>query len=267
MVMKNPVIVMALYDIGRDKWPNFTMSYHTYCWWMRNTLSLDANIVVYTEDKFVDEIRKYRKEFDPEMKKTVIVEIPLTQLYIHKEYYTDISYLMSSVDFKSKIHFKDVPEMCQPLYNIIMFEKVFFLKDCIKEKFFNNDMVIWADAGGLRENIDKYKNYIWPNLTKINNLDNDKITFFTHNMNFNIPTEMREYHSLSQIRNIQGTCFLAPSHLVDQFSSLFLETINEAIQNDYIGSDEKIFDICHTKKPELFNLIKSGWREYFDILI
>ena len=63
MDINNPVIVMALYDIGRENWNNFRMSYHTYGWWMRNTLSLDSNIVVYTDSKFMSELVNYRKEF------------------------------------------------------------------------------------------------------------------------------------------------------------------------------------------------------------
>ena len=45
MDINNPVIVMALYDIGRENWDHFRMSYHTYGWWMRNTLSLDLSLI------------------------------------------------------------------------------------------------------------------------------------------------------------------------------------------------------------------------------
>jgi hypothetical protein len=34
-----------------------------------------------------------------------------------------------------------------------------------EKKYFNNDMVIWADAGGLREDINSYKNNKWPNIS------------------------------------------------------------------------------------------------------
>ena len=138
---------------------------------------------------------------------------------------------MNSESFKSKVSFHDVPEMCQPLYNIIMFNKVFFLKDTIDKKYFNNDMVIWADAGGLREDVQNYRGHQWPNIEKIKSLDNSKITFFSHNSDFDIRVEDRQFYSLSQIRNIQG-----------------------------------IFDITYTKNKNFFNLIKCSWREYFDIL-
>jgi hypothetical protein len=265
MDINNPVIVMALYDIGRENWNNFKMSYHTYGWWMRNTLSLDSNIVVYTESKFMEELVNYRKEFDPTLEKTIFIEQPLSELPMYKKYYDSLSELMSSESFKSKVGFPDVPEMCQPLYNVIMFNKVFFLKDTIEKKYFNNDIVVWADAGGLRNEVSLYQNKKWPSISKIKTLDPNKITFFSHNQDFNVYD--REFHSLSQIRNIQGTSFLLPSHLIDPLLELVVDTVDECINSGYIGSDEKIFDICYTKQKDLFYLIKSNWREYFDIML
>ena len=58
IVINKPVIVMALYDIGRDNWKNFNLSYNTYLWWMKNTLSLDTDFVIFTEEKFSEKIRK-----------------------------------------------------------------------------------------------------------------------------------------------------------------------------------------------------------------
>jgi len=265
MDINNPVIVMALYDIGRENWDNYRMSYHTYMWWMRNTLSLDSNIVIYSESKFIDELTKYRKEFDPKLEKTIFIDQPLEELPMYQKYYDSLSKLMSSDTFKSKVDFPEVPEMCQPLYNIIMFNKVFFLKDTIEKKYFDNDIVVWADAGGLRDDISLYQNKKWPNIFKIKNLDFNKITFFSHNQDFNVTD--KEFHSLSQIRNIQGTAFFLPSHLIDSLLELVVETVDESISGGYIGSDEKIFDICYTKQKDLFHLIKSDWREYFDLML
>ena len=73
MDIKNTTIVTAIFDIGRDEWDNFTMSYHTYLMWMRNILFLDTNMVIYTEEKFKKQIIDFRKEVDPTLEKTIIV--------------------------------------------------------------------------------------------------------------------------------------------------------------------------------------------------
>lgn len=263
MDIKQPLLVTALYDIGRDNWEKFTQSYGGYIHWMERTLSLDSNIVIYTQQKFKDEIETYRKKYDSNLDKTILIVQELEELVSYKMYYQKLTDLMFSDVFLNKAHF-DVPEMTKPLYNVIMFNKVFWLKDAVENNYFNNDMVLWLDAGGLREPVSKYENKVWPNLEKINNLDNNKITFFSHNENFDVNDN--QFHSLSQIRNIQGTAFLVPSHLINSFTEDVIKTIDESIKSVYIGSDEKIFDITYVKEKSKYNLIKCTWREYYDIM-
>jgi len=45
----------------------------------------------------------------------------------------------------------------------------------------------------------------------------------------------------------------------------FKDVVFDVISKGYIGSDEKIFDIVYLKNPNLYSLIKSDWREYFDM--
>lgn len=265
MDIKKPILVTALYDIGRDKWEKFTQSYGGYLHWMERTLSIDANIVIYTEEKFKNDIESIRLKYDKDLLKTKLIIQELNELEAYKRYYLKLENLMSSDEFQNKVIFNDVPEMCKPLYNIIMFNKTNWIKDAVEKKYFDNDFVIWSDAGGLREDITTYKNKIWPNIEKINNLDVNKVTFFSHNDNINISNN--EYHSLSQIRNIQGTCFFVPSKCIYFLSEKFNDTIEEAINSKFIGSDEKIFDITYVKNKDKYNLIKCSWREYFDLFI
>ena len=267
--MTNPVIVMALYDIGRDNWKDFNLSYNTYLWWMRNTLSIDANFVIYTEEKFKDKIKEYRLEFDPDFSKTKLIIKPLEELEYYKDYYEKLSNLMSSKGFEEKIYsywqgnHPKVPELEQPLYNIIMFNKLSFLKDTKDNNYFNGDSYIWADAGGLRNDIEDYRGEIWPDTEKLSQCG-DKITFFSHTPDFTV--ENNEFHSLSQIRNIQGTAFIVPKTKLDEFVKAFKETVDECIEDGYIGSDEKVLDITYLKSKENYKLIHCSWREYFDIL-
>lgn len=262
MVMKKSVIVMALYDIGRDVWNNFNLSYNTYLYWMKNTLSLDAYVVIYTEEKFYEKIVESRKPYDPEFKKTVIVIVPLQELECYKLYNKRLEHLMFSDSFREKDH-HGVPEMTRPLYNIIMFNKLNFLKHVKDSNYFDSDLLIWADAGGLREDLHNYENKVWPAPDKLEKLDSNKITFFSHSSDFVIND--REFHAMSQVRHIQGTSFFVPTHMIDELITEFNETIEECLTNNYIGSDEKIFDITYCKNKEKYHLITCTWREYYDI--
>lgn len=262
--MKKTTLVTALFDIGRDKWIDYNMSYHTYLDWFKNTLSFKTNMVIFTEEKFYDEIYGFRSKIDPDMSKTKIIVKKLEDLFVFQTYLTNIESLMNSEEFKKKTHFPLVPEMSKPLYNVVTFNKPFFLKEVKDQKYFDSDFLFWVDSGGLREKISNYHNTEWPNQTKTNNLPKDKITFFSHSKDFDIPD--KEYHSLSQIRYIQGGCFIVPTDLIEMLIRMVIEVIDEFLDGKYIGSDEKIFDLIYIKNKKYFNLIKCGWREYFNIL-
>ena len=122
MDIKKPIIVTALYNIGRDKWEKFTQSYGGYIHWMERTLSLNSDIVIYTESKFYEEIKSYRIKYDPNLNRTKFVIQELEDLIAHKLYNQKLENLMFSEEFLKKVHF-DVPEMNKPLYNVIMFNK------------------------------------------------------------------------------------------------------------------------------------------------
>jgi protein YibB len=261
-MIKDVTLVTALFDIGRDKWENYHLSYETYLNWFNNILKYDNNFVIFTEKKFKDRIINFRKKIDPELKKTIIIESELENLESHKKYYQKVKQVMCSESFKKKIHFH-VPEMTKPLYNIVIFNKLYYIKECIEKNYFNSDMYIWVDAGLIRDNVTEIQKN-WPNMEKINNGYSDKITFFNHQNDIKIHNI--EHHILGQMRFIHGGCFLIPKNskineLIDTFESL----IEYYINNNLIGAEEKYYDLCYIKNPENYNLIKSDWRQYFNI--
>ena len=89
-MIKDVTLVTALFDIGRDKWENYHLSYETYLNWFNNILKYDNNFVIFTEKKFKDRIINFRKKIDPELKKTIIIESELENLESHKKYYQKV---------------------------------------------------------------------------------------------------------------------------------------------------------------------------------
>lgn len=260
----NPVIVTALFDIGRDEWEKFTMSYDSYLRWMRNTLSIKSNIVVYTEKKMIDKIREMRKEFDPSLKNTIIIEKFIEDIPIYQRYGEKIFNIMYGHEtFIKEASWNNVPEMNQPLYNIVMFAKMDFIKESKDNNHFDGDIFVWADAGGLREDIEQYMHQPWPIPFKINQLDKPRPIFFSHNEKFEIPNNRN--HCISQVRNIQGTCFMVHKGCVDDFYNEFNQVIIDCLEGNYIGSDEKILDITYLRHKSRYALVKCTWREYYDI--
>jgi hypothetical protein len=250
-----PLVITALYDIGRSDWKDFAQSYHTYLHWMQRALSLKCEMVIFTESKFEEEIRKMRSSADPDDTMTKYVINTIEDLEAHKVWFSKMEHVMSNEPFLSKRHWDHVPEMNYPLYNIVMFNKIFFLNEA--KKLYNDaSHLIWVDAGGIREDMD-YSNS-WPNIDK---LELNKIMHFSHHVPFNIDDP--EYHTLSQQRYIQGGAFVCPSHMLDWYMNEIHKTIGFCLDRHFIGSDEKIFDLTYLRDTENFALVKHGWREYY----
>jgi protein YibB len=260
LAMNSTTIVTALFDIGRDKWEHYQLNKSMYLGWYKNTLSLKSNHIIFTDDVYYDEISKILKEHGTSPN-VIVIKKSLTELEAYQRYYDRLNKLMMSDEFQKKVAFK-VPEMLYPLYNIIMLNKVFFLKEAMNLNPFGSSRFIWADAGGLRERNDLYKGVEWPNEEKIAQVDPKKVWFFCHHPKISIHN--KESHSLSQMRFIQGTSFFLTKDTIDPFIQLIDDVVEECLRDGYIGSDEKVFDLCYLRNPDLFHLEVSTWREYFD---
>ena len=243
-----PVIVTALFDIGRDKWSNFTASYGGYLDWMERTLSIEAPMVIFTEEKFRDEIERRVSKYSHQYEIIIENRDSLLATKLHGQKLWNV---MESELFKSKIQF-EVPEMTQPWYNIIMLNKLWWLlqaSDVIKGSHY-----VWTDAGCYREDIENVNK---PFPTK---KLSDKAIFFSHHQEISIHNQ--DHHILSQMRFIQGGSFILPKRLLGDFSIKLYRLIETFLDKGLIGSDEKILDFLYLENKDEIELLQCGWREY-----
>lgn len=251
------------FDIGRGEWNNFTLHSNTYMFWFRNLLSLDINLYIETEEKFVDVITENRKKYDPEMKKTIIKVRKLQELEAYKKFNSKLEELMFSEEFKSKAH-HDVPEMTKPLYNVLMFNKLCTLQNAIEENPFDTEYFSWVDTGFIRDEKWPINNRDWPDMKALN-LKPDQIRFFCINDQIEGNLTDKEFHCMSQIRFLKGTIFFLHKDCLPWLLYTFDKNVNFCLENKFIGSDEKIFDLCYLDSPESFEIVKCDWRQEFHL--
>ena len=253
------------YDIGRSDWSNFAIHSNTYMYWFKNVLSLDINLVIQTEEKFFDSIIEERKKVDPELKKTIVKICSIDKLPAWKKYNQLLEELMFSKNFKEKVH-HDVPEMTRPLYNVLMFNKVFFLKEIIEQNPFDTKYFSWVDTGFIRDESWIISNQQWPDPEKLH-LKENTVRFFCINNDVikGLSQTTKESHCMSQMRYLKGTIFFLDGSCIDQLCQLFDKNVKQCITDSFIGSDEKIFDLCYCDNPDLFELTQCDWREEFHL--
>jgi hypothetical protein len=252
------------FDIGRGSWDTFTLHSNTYMWWFKNFLSLNAKLYIMTEEKFIPFIKQQRSVIDPEFKNTIIETTTIDQLEAYKRYNSRLEELMFSEPFKKKSAHNQVPEMTKPLYNVLMFDKVNFLKRIIEKNPFGTKFFSWVDTGFIRDESWVKDNPDWPDESKLLLKDN-KVRFFCINDNVHGTLRDKEYHCLSQIRLLKGTIFFLDGACINELYTLFNKNVNACLDSGFIGSDEKIFDLCYLDNPNLFELVKCDWREEFNL--
>lgn len=248
------------FDIDRKNWDSFTVPNDAYLNWFKNLLSLDIKLYITTQPQFVDTIRTYRKKVDPNFKKTIIQEVEVEDLSAYKMFNTKLENLMYSKKFQDIVYHKTVPEMTKPLYNVLMFNKVNYLQEVKEKNPFNTEYFSWVDAGFIRNEQDIVGITEWPDPEKLK-LEKDKIKFFCIDEKIKPSVINVRDHLLSQVRHLKGTIFFLHIDLIDKLQSMFNKLVDDSISNGYIGSDEKIFDLCYLENPEMFDLFKCSWRE------
>lgn len=258
----NTTIVTCLFYIGRDRWKysGFPKNYDRYSGWMKNFLSIDAQMIFYVDDFYYERAVEIRKKYDPNLEKTTFIKTTIGDLEAYKTYYNKMSSLMNSPEFKSKIQFQ-VSDMLYPLYNVLMYNKCNFIKEAAEMNPYNSEYFYWVDLGACRNESSDYERVHWPDSSN-QDYFNNKITFFSHSgPGFDIGDQ--ETHFLSQSRFIQGGYFIVPINKVNFLKREVESVIEETLAKGYIGSDEKIFDLIYKRNSSEFNIIQSSWFEFF----
>jgi len=256
------------FDIDRQHWKSFNIPNNTYLYWFQNVLSLNINLHIETEAQFAERIISYRRKFDPLLKKTILKIRKVEELPAYRLYNKQLEDLMFSENFKKKIH-HEVPEMTKPLYNVLMFNKLYSLKEVIEENPFKTKFFSWVDVGFIRDEKWVINNENWPDPNRLKLADN-KILFF--NINNNILKDLqysdlqqKEFHCMSQCRYLKGTIFFLDGSVIDSIVTTFDKNVRFCLDNGFIGSDEKVFDLCYLDNPSMFDLVQCDWREEFHL--
>ena len=256
-------LVSCLYWLARTKWQHsgFPPNYDRYSSWSENFLSLDANIVIFTDDHYYPAVMERRRKYDPDLSKTVVVTKKLHELEFYEKYFFKMSVLMSSPQFKAIKH-ADCADNMYPLYNVVQYNKISLIKEVKDANPFGATHFMWMDCGSCRDGLEKYKNKKFPTNKRY---INDKVIHFSHNLEFGLCERKQDYF-LSQIRNIQGTAWIMPSQHVEKYHELISHELESTMNDGFIGSDEKTYDSIYQNNKDIVELVKCGWFQFFDVM-
>jgi protein YibB len=263
MIEKNTTLVTALYDIGRGNWtPPFNRSHEKYFTYFSNILSLDSYIVIFIDKKDNDRILEIRKQHDPLLKKTHIINYSFEELEAYIRFFDKAKKVMCADFFKSNIEGKDTPEALFPEYNIINFNKVSFVSEAIHKNVFNTEYFMWIDAGFHHDGYPKRclgLNY--PSSSKIEQYVKNTVNFLLLEDNINL----RSYFDARV--PIAGSMFVGNKQALLELKELCFNVIDEFLINGAINDDQTIYAYAYQKNKNLFSFVRGNWWDNFYFFI
>jgi hypothetical protein len=213
-------------------------------------------MVIYIDEKDLNVVKLLRWDIDKDFKKTKIITNKFIELEAYKKFYNKTKQVMSSKEFISNRWDSHTPEMLYPEYNIINFNKVSFLEDCIKNNFFNSEYFIWMDGGFYHDKfpIDMmYKPY--PNIDKIKILDDNRVHFLSLCDEKNI--ELSSYYDTRA--SIAGSMFAGKGSSLIEFKKLCFSVIENMLNDNSINDDQTVYAYVYKQNKNIFNLTQGNW--------
>jgi hypothetical protein len=230
---------------------------------MNNFLSIvnNFNLIIYTDENSV----KYINTKENQNIKIVIKEI--TQFYNYK--YKD--YWIKNHEKNYLINTKSCWEL-----NMLWSEKISFVNETIKNKYFNTEFYAWCDIGYFRNrNEDLNTNTLiklgWPNNNTINNFNKNKIYYCCINNDDNY------MNSLSKLINnknnlglpviqippyqhsIAGGFFIIHKDKIDWWFKTYDSKLELYFKNNYLVKDDQIILVdCILSQQSEFNLFREN---------
>lgn len=256
---KPVTLVTALYDIKRENWDGFNRNLDQYKEWMKGMLSFDSPMVVYVEEKDVDFVKEYRGD---KMEKTQIITTPFEDLHTNKIWGDKIRSVMASEEFLKDQTVPTHPQIAQPNYNILMHEKMQFVKRAIEVNTFNTDHFMWVDAGIFH--MSNRKDVLGQAFPRKQKYLNDKLHFIAVEMPTNTDLELEKFFKGHNVRII-GTSWLGHKDAILEFEKGYSELINDTLANGLMDQDQSYLTVTALQHPAICDIHKGSWPDAINL--
>ena len=241
-------IVTAFFDIGRKNWKGFERDNSTYANYFKFWARVKNHLIVYTEPKMAEQVKKIRADYGLLDKTTVIVIEDVRKL--DEPIYNLICDVLSN---KLTVKFRRhpwMPECCNPLYNYIMYMKTYFLNDAINNGLTKNNMVAWVDFGFNHGGATYPNSEEFSTILTDNNLNNKIHLFSVDKLDdtpiFEIVRNMHTY--------IAGAVMIAPSNMWKNLADLYKQATISLAQCGFSDDDQTLAVMAYRAQPTLFEI-------------
>ena len=216
-----------------------------YVEWMNNFISIvhNFNLVIYTD---LNSVKYIKTNNNPKIK---IIIKPLDKFYNYK--YRD--YWIENHDKNLLLNDKSSWHL-----NMLWAEKISFVKETIERNYFDTEFYGWCDIGYFRNRIGDYTDtntshlMNWPNMSKINQIDKNKIVYGCINnddMYINYLIKIIQNKNQFELpvtpippfqNSIAGGFFILHKKMIKWWFNTFDTTLHNYFKNNYLVKDDQI---------------------------
>jgi hypothetical protein len=224
---------------------------------MNNLLSIvnNFNLVIYTDENTLPHIQKSNNP------RIMVIIRPLNEFYNYKY-----------KEFWVKNHEKNqlLNTRIDWEVNMLWSEKIWFVNETIKQKYFDTDFYGWTDIGYFRnESGDLHTSQLqnWANPVKVNEVSNNKIHYgCVNNDSYYIDNLCNLVNNKNEVglprepipadqTSVAGGFFILHYSLIDWWTKTYDEKLELYFKNDYLVKDDQVIIIdCIFSNMSYFHL-------------
>lgn len=238
-------ITTALFDIKRDI-DGDGRGMDQYLDWFDQTLSIESNMTIYTEPKFLDFVKARRSEESTNIICYGLNDIPYYHLL------QPINAILLDSEYREKISDPSRIECNLPLYNIIQYSKFKWIEQSMESDKWGSDFHFWMDAGCSRF-FDNNSTSNWPNEKKI---ESGKL-----NIQGNINTQILYKDLDPDLYKWNNNCILVGTLFGGDVKTMNIIKsevdnilVSEMIEEGMINNEQIALGMLYKRNPDLFSV-------------
>jgi hypothetical protein len=254
--------VTAFYDIGREKWEQFSRSLDKY---MENFIPLlklfdrattSRELIIFIDERHLEKVEKLvRENIRKELLEYCVRIIPISERFLTQNIpvwsrLKREEEIMNSSEYQTLFsHRLNYPEQKYPKYTLINHAKIDFVNYAINISF--SRYFCWLDFG--------YNPDGAMDLLDVSKFPEEKITYIL--LSQLQPQDFdRIYTIMFSYERVGGGFFFGGKSVMKKYQKLYHE-IHRKFQDNNLADDDQHFVIqSYKENPELFNLVHlGGW--------
>ncbi|CAD5223228.1 unnamed protein product [Bursaphelenchus xylophilus] len=257
-----PIIVTALFDIGRGDWIQFTRPFDLYLESLNHLIRMPNPIVIFGDEKVAQYIKIYPEEIQRRIQ-MVTMRLKDLPFYGHRREIAEIlQNEQENWDEKWPSRFRTHPEAWSADYNIVVNSKSYFMYKATLISKFKSNFFAWIDAGYSHGERDKIPRWTWRP-----KLPHGKITL----IQVSPPTEKIEKYELSKVYRqtrdvISGGVLAGDTPTIKRFHVFFLKTFVELLDAGKVDDDQTTLLFTIKNYRSTFNILHGGWLDAFKVI-